>query len=40
VEEVVDEIKRLSWQWYIGRLAKRPCLLYEWIWNPIDCLRN
>jgi hypothetical protein len=40
VEEVVEDIKRLSWQWFIGRMAKSPCLLYEWIWNPIDCMRN
>jgi hypothetical protein len=40
VEEIVDDIKRLSWQRFIGRLATTPCLLYEWIWNPIDCMRN
>jgi hypothetical protein len=37
-EEVVDRIKLVSWHWFIGRLAKSPCLLYEWEWSPIDCM--
>jgi hypothetical protein len=36
-EEAVESIKRLSWQWCIGRLARRPCLFYEWRWDPGDC---
>jgi hypothetical protein len=35
---IVDNIKLVSWQWFIGRLATSPCLLYEWQWSPIDCL--
>jgi hypothetical protein len=35
---IVDKIKLVSWQWFIGRLATNPCLLYEWQWSPIDCL--
>ncbi|WJX96923.1 hypothetical protein P8452_78057 [Trifolium repens] len=38
IEEIVDRIKLVSWQWFIGRLAKSPCLLYEWEWSPIDCM--
>jgi hypothetical protein len=37
---IVDKIKLLSWQWFIGRLATSPCLLYEWQWSPIDCLHG
>ncbi|GAU46639.1 hypothetical protein TSUD_246650 [Trifolium subterraneum] len=39
-EEVVEQIKVMSWQWFIGRMAKAPCLLYEWKWSPIDCMRR
>jgi hypothetical protein len=31
--EIVDQIKMLSWKWFIGRIAKGPCLLYEWNWS-------
>jgi hypothetical protein len=34
----VDLIQRLSWQWFINNTAKGPCLLYEWTWNPGDCM--
>jgi hypothetical protein len=37
---IIDTIKLLSWQWFIGRLATTPCLLYEWQWSPIDCLHG
>jgi hypothetical protein len=37
VEDMVDQIKVLSWQWFISRVAKGPCLLYEWSWSPFDC---
>jgi hypothetical protein len=40
IEEMVDRVKLVSWQWFIGRLAKSPCLLYEWEWSPIDCMRR
>ncbi|WJX66076.1 hypothetical protein P8452_50669 [Trifolium repens] len=38
--EVTDQIKMTSWQWFIGRMAKSPCLLYEWHWSPLICMRN
>ncbi|MCH80347.1 ribonuclease H protein [Trifolium medium] len=38
VEDAVDLIQRLSWQWYLSKNAKVPCLLYEWVWNPGDCM--
>jgi hypothetical protein len=37
VNQLVDDIKRISWQWFIGRLAAGPCLLYEWCWSPENC---
>jgi hypothetical protein len=37
-DEVIDYIQRVSWQWYMSNIAKGPCLLYEWVWNPGDCM--
>jgi hypothetical protein len=37
IEELVDHVKFQSWKWFVGRVAKNPCLLYEWQWSPIDC---
>ncbi|GAU38148.1 hypothetical protein TSUD_395930 [Trifolium subterraneum] len=37
-EEVADQVKLESWKWFIGRVAKGPCMLYEWRWSPLDCL--
>jgi hypothetical protein len=37
VEQLVDDIKRISWQWFIGRMASGPYLLYEWCWGPENC---
>jgi hypothetical protein len=34
VLEAVDNIKVTTWRWYLGRLAKLPCLLYEWLREP------
>ena len=38
VEELVEEIKVLSWRWMLERLPTLTCLFYEWIWNPRYCL--
>jgi hypothetical protein len=38
VSFVVDLVQRLSWQWFSNNTAKGPCLLYEWTWNPGDCM--
>jgi hypothetical protein len=40
VEELVDQIKVLSWQWSLSRLKIVTCLFYEWCWNPRFCLRG
>ncbi|GAU45443.1 hypothetical protein TSUD_107350 [Trifolium subterraneum] len=39
-DEVVEQIKLLSWKWFIGRMATGPCLLYEWNWSPLDCMQR
>ncbi|PNX97438.1 cysteine-rich receptor-like protein kinase [Trifolium pratense] len=38
VGEVVEQVKVLSWKWFVGRVAKGPCLLYEWRWSPLECM--
>jgi hypothetical protein len=38
IDEVVEQVKLVSWKWYIGRVAKGPFLLYEWKWSPLDCM--
>jgi hypothetical protein len=38
VADAMDLIQRLSWQWFLNNSAKRSCLLYEWIWDPGDCM--
>jgi hypothetical protein len=35
---VVDLIQRLSWQWFLNSSAGCSSLLYEWVWNPGDCM--
>jgi hypothetical protein len=40
IEEMVDHVKLLSWKWFISRMAKGPCLLYEWNWSPFDCFHR
>jgi hypothetical protein len=37
-DEVIDRIKLLSWKWFVGRIAKGPFLLYEWHWDPLECM--
>jgi hypothetical protein len=36
-DQVVDDIKVISWKWSLGRLKILPCLFYEWTWDPGDC---
>jgi hypothetical protein len=38
VDELVDEVKALSWCWALNRLRIASCLFYEWCWNPRECL--
>lgn len=37
-EEVVEDVKVLSWGWGLSRLQMPACLFYEWKWNPKECL--
>jgi hypothetical protein len=38
VAEAMDLIQRLSWHWFLNKSAKGSCLLYEWIWDPGECM--
>jgi hypothetical protein len=38
VPTAFDMVQRLSWKWFVNNSAKRPFLLYEWIWDPGDCM--
>jgi hypothetical protein len=40
IGEVVDHVKFQSWKWFVGKVAKSPCLLYEWQWSPMDCFKR
>jgi len=40
VDDVVEEIKFLSWNWYLHRLNSFPCLFYEWCWDPGECFKR
>ncbi|GAU29820.1 hypothetical protein TSUD_223660 [Trifolium subterraneum] len=38
VEDALNHIQRISWQWFLSNTAKGPCLLYEWSWDPGKCM--
>jgi hypothetical protein len=38
VDDVLDLIQRLSWRWFLNNSKWGVCLLYEWTWNPGDCM--
>jgi len=38
MEDIVEEIKVLSWRWSLSMLNFLTYLYYEWCWNPKDCL--
>jgi polyhydroxyalkanoate synthesis regulator phasin len=38
VDELVEEIKRQSWEWLMKRKDRIPSLLYEWLIDPLDCI--
>lgn len=40
VDELVEEIKVLSWRWMLERMNTPVCLYYEWCWNPQNCLQR
>jgi len=37
-EELVEDIKVLSWRWFLNRTCAAVCLFYERHWNPKECL--
>jgi hypothetical protein len=38
VDVAVECIQRISWQWFLNKVAVNSCLLYEWIWEPGECM--
>jgi hypothetical protein len=38
IDDTIDNIQRTSWLWYLNKTAKSSSLLYEWVWNPGDCM--
>jgi hypothetical protein len=38
VDDMVDSIQRMSWHWFLNKVAANSCLLYEWVWDPGDCM--
>jgi hypothetical protein len=37
---VIDRIKTSSWKWWMGRANGSPCLLYEWLSEPLVCMAS
>jgi hypothetical protein len=38
VNDLVKEIKVLTWRWVLHRINVPVCLFYEWCWDPASCL--
>lgn len=38
VDDIVENVKVLSWRWVLGRTHLPACLFFEWCWNPKLCL--
>jgi len=38
VDNLVEEVKVLSWKWLLSMTHTPPCLFFKWCWNPILCL--
>jgi hypothetical protein len=38
VGEVLKLIQRFFWRWFLINKTWGSCLLYEWIWNPGECM--
>jgi hypothetical protein len=38
VDDIVEEVKVLSWRWTLSRLHIPACLYFEWCWDPHWCL--
>jgi hypothetical protein len=38
VPAIFDLVQRMSWNWFINKTATAPFLLYEWVWDPGDCM--
>jgi len=40
VDEMVQDIKVLSWRWSLERIAMPSCMFYEWCWYPKECIQR
>jgi hypothetical protein len=38
IDEMVEQVKVISWHWCMNRVKIPTCLFYEWCWNPRECL--
>jgi hypothetical protein len=38
VNEIVADVKLISWKWWIAKSKAPTCLLYEWIQEPVICM--
>jgi hypothetical protein len=38
VAELLDRIKRTSWEWLLAKKVNAPCMYYEWHVNPLHCI--
>ncbi|RHN62811.1 hypothetical protein MtrunA17_Chr4g0051451 [Medicago truncatula] len=37
-DELVEEVKVISWKWLLGRFNISACMFYEWCWSSRECL--
>ncbi|GAU21872.1 hypothetical protein TSUD_33690 [Trifolium subterraneum] len=37
-DDIVENIKVVSWKWSLARMKTSPCMFYEWNWDPGECL--
>lgn len=38
MDDIMEEVKVLSWRWTCSRMHIPTCLIFEWRWNPQFCL--
>lgn len=37
-DELVEEVKVMSWRWLLGRFNIPACMYYKWCWCLQECL--
>jgi len=38
VDDMVEEVKVISWKWSLTRLKISTCMFYKLCWNPKECI--